>query len=112
MPRSLPAADSGTALAEPHIVQTIATNTAQIVLCCLSVLCLPGCAIAFTSGMNPAPTPQQFMDTDTSSMREERKWLEATGSTSPTFGLSFVVGGNVMDSGALPSPPFPVVLLP
>ncbi len=117
-------ADSGTALAVLHIVETIATNTTQcallaralglLVACWLSALGLPACAcaIAFTSGVSPGPTPEHFLDTDTSSMREERKWLEATGSTAPIFGLSLVVGGNVMDSGALPSPFFPVVLLP
>jgi hypothetical protein len=76
-----------------------------------SFVYLGGCAIAFTPGVNPSPTPEKFQDTDQTAVREEKMKLESTASTSPTFGMSVVVGGEHMDSGALPKAPFPIVLM-
>jgi hypothetical protein len=72
---------------------------------------LAGCAVAFSPGVAPSPTPEKFQDTDKTAIREERMREESTASTSPTFGMSLVVGGQVMDAGGLPKAPFPIVLL-
>jgi hypothetical protein len=80
-------------------------------LWCLSLLVLPACALAFTPGLQPAPAPAKFQDIENSPSREEQK-KEGAGSTTPTVGLSLVVGGKTLDAGALPKPPIPVVLLP
>ena len=83
------------------------------VLCCFVLVVMPGCAVAFSPGTTPAPTPAKFQDTDHSALREEQKREAATGSeASLTFGMSLVVGGTPMDAGALPKAPFPVVLVP
>jgi hypothetical protein len=76
-----------------------------------SFLCLGGCALAFSPGVGPSPTPEKFQDTDQTAVREEKMKLESTASTAPTFGMSVVVGGERMDSGTLPKAPFPIVLL-
>jgi hypothetical protein len=68
-------------------------------------------AVAFSPGVAPSPTPEKFQDTDKTAIREERMREESTASTSPTFGMSLVVGGQVMDAGGLPKAPFPIVLL-
>lgn len=78
----------------------------------LSLLCcLPACAIAFSPGTAPMPPPGNFQDTDHSALREERKEEQAGAHWSPTFGLSLVVGGELMDAGNLPKPPVPVAVL-
>jgi hypothetical protein len=69
------------------------------------------CAIAFTPALKPLATSAKFQDIERSSSREElnREW--ARPATSPTLGMSLVVGGTPMDAGALPPPPIPVVSL-
>jgi hypothetical protein len=79
---------------------------------CLAVLVLPACAIAFTPGLKPTPPPEKFQDIDNSPSKEIRDETGAAPPSTPAFGMSLVVGGNKMDSGALPKPPIPVVLLP
>jgi hypothetical protein len=82
-------------------------------LVCLSSLALSACAVAFSPGTTPAPTPERFQDTDESAKREEVKEKEASGSDkSITVGMSLVVGGTPMDAGPLPKAPFPIVLVP
>jgi len=82
-------------------------------LLCLSFLGPTACAIAFSPGTTPAPTPEKFQDTDHFAKREERKEEQASGSAqSITFGMSLVVGGTPMDAGVLPKAPFPIVLVP
>ena len=84
-----------------------------ILLSALSAL--PGvtaCAVAFQSGAGEAPTPSKFHDLDTSIAHEEAKEESVTTASTPTFGMSLVVGGTPFDAGSLPKPPFPVVMLP
>lgn len=74
---------------------------------------LAACAVAFQSGVGPAPVPAKFReDPDTSILHEQEKEESVTTASSPTFGMSLVVGGTPMDAGSLPKPPFPVVMLP
>jgi hypothetical protein len=81
------------------------------VLAGCSLLFVGGCAIAFSPGVAPAPTPEKFQDTDKTALDQEKMREESTASTSPTFGMSLVVGGAPMDAGALPKAPFPIVML-
>ncbi len=78
--------------------------------------CLPGlfgCAIAFQSGAEaPKPAPTNFGDEDTSKAYEEEKEETVSTLSTPTFGVSLVVGAPLLDAGSLPKPPFPVVMLP
>lgn len=76
---------------------------------CLSLLALSGCAIAFSPGVKPAAVPAKFEDDRPPSHEEQKKDGFMPG---PAVGMSFVVGGQAMDSGALPKTPIPVVLLP
>jgi hypothetical protein len=78
----------------------------------LSLLVLSGCAIAFTPGLKPAPAPAKFVDDSPPSREEQKKEGFNSTASSPAFGMSLVIGGHVMDSGSLPKPPIPVVLLP
>jgi hypothetical protein len=74
---------------------------------------LAACAIAFQSGAsNPAPAPSKFHDADTSILHEREKEESVTTASTPTFGVSLVVGGERIDAGSLPKPPIPVVMLP
>jgi hypothetical protein len=76
------------------------------------LLWAPACALAFTPGVSPAPTPAKFTDSENASLNEERRTELAHADSVPAFGMSFVVGGVPMDSGTLPKPPLPVVILP
>ena len=79
-----------------------------------SLVGLGACAVAFSPGTGSAPPPEGFEDIDDAPPREEQKREEVAVSTSPTFGLSLVVGGRPLDAGGIPipKPPFPVVLPP
>jgi hypothetical protein len=82
-------------------------------LVCLAFFALSACAVAFTPGTAPAPTPEKFQDTDESAKREEQKQEAATGTDmNITVGMSLVVGGTPLDAGPFPKAPFPVVLVP
>jgi hypothetical protein len=70
------------------------------------------CAVAFTPGTHSASAPEKFADLDVAPPREDEKKEEATVSTAPAVGMSLVIGGTAFDAGALPKPPFPIVLLP
>jgi hypothetical protein len=76
------------------------------------LLSLSACALAFSPGVRPAPPPAKFQDIEGPTPREEERKEIAASSASPTFGMSLVVGGNPLDSGALPKPPVPVVMPP
>jgi hypothetical protein len=73
---------------------------------------LEACAVAFQSGAGEAPAPSKFHDSDTSIAHEQEKEESVTTHSTPTFGMSLVVGGVPLDAGSLPKPPIPVVMLP
>jgi hypothetical protein len=73
---------------------------------------LGACAVSFSTGAHSPRPPEAFADFDDAPPREDQKKEEAALSTGPAIGMSLVVGGNAIDAGSLPKPPFPVVVLP
>lgn len=71
---------------------------------------LVSCGIAFGAGTREAPAPQKFGDAEEVRSREEQTQMAMIRPPgTPTFGISFVVGGSSFDGGTLPKPPLPIV---
>lgn len=71
------------------------------------------CGVAFTPGTKPAAAPVTFSDVEHEPPPGERDGLKREVTRpAPTVGVSVVIHGAPFDAGALPPPPFPIVVPP